>query len=214
VKESSRQQRGCFITLEGGEGVGKTTNLGFIAKLIRENGNEVLLTREPGGTFFAENIRALLLENRGQDISPYSELLLILAARHDHIMHVIEPALSKGTWVLCDRFLDATYAYQGGGRGIDIETINSLEKVLNVDVMPDCTIYLDAPAELSSKRIADRDLDRIEREGQLFFTRVREVYLERATMNPRIRLVDASRELDLVQEEISKVFSEFLETVE
>ena len=144
--------RGKFITLEGGEGVGKTTNLAFIKDYLQQHNIPVVVTREPGGTVLAEKIRHLLLDKDSEIISEQAELLLIFAARAQHIKHVIEPALAQGEWVLCDRFTDATYAYQGGGRNMRISTIEWLENLVQGNLRPDLTLLLDAPVEIGIER--------------------------------------------------------------
>jgi dTMP kinase len=162
--------RGKFITLEGGEGVGKTTNLAFIRKYLQDHGIDVVVTREPGGTQLAEKIRQLLLDSSSESISESAELLLMFAARAQHIKHVIEPALSEGKWVLCDRFTDATYAYQGGGRNMSINTIEWLENLVQGTLRPDLTLLLDAPVEIGFGRVRTRgELDRFESERVDFF---------------------------------------------
>ena len=162
--------RGKFITLEGGEGVGKTTNLKFIKHYLEQHNISVVTTREPGGTTLAEKIRQLLLDNDSEAVSETAELLLIFAARAQHIKHVIEPALAEGTWVICDRFTDATYAYQGGGRNMRVSTIESLENWVQGALRPDLTILLDAPVEIGLERARLRSaFDRFESEKTNFF---------------------------------------------
>lgn len=197
---------GRFITLEGGEGVGKSTNLRFIEQLLAERGIEVVVTREPGGTELAENIRHLLLAKHHESITPEAELLLMFAARSQHIQHVILPALSQGRWVLCDRFTDATYAYQGGGRNMDIQTIAWLEQTVQGDLRPDLTLLLDAPLETGMLRVRQRGLlDRFESEQLDFFERVRQAYLRRAGLDrQRYKVIDAGLSLPEVQEQIVK----------
>ncbi|RIZ66323.1 MAG: dTMP kinase [Methylococcales bacterium] len=193
--------RGKFITLEGGEGVGKTTNLHFISSYIQEHGIPVIVTREPGGTPLAEKIRKLLLDNDSEAVSETTELLLVFAARAQHIQHVIEPALAQGTWVICDRFTDATYAYQGGGRNMRISTIESLENWVQGTLRPDLTILLDAPVEIGLERARQRSaLDRFESEKTNFFEQVRRAYLLQLELNPqRIKLIKANQPLIDVQ---------------
>ncbi|MDD2760172.1 MAG: dTMP kinase [Methylomonas sp.] len=192
---------GRFITLEGGDGVGKSTNLQFIETLLHEKQIEVIVTREPGGTELAESIRQLLLTKHRETITPEAELLLMFAARSQHIAHVILPALRQGQWVLCDRFTDATYAYQGGGRNMDIRLINWLEQTVQGDLRPDLTLLLDAPVETGMSRAQHRrELDRFESEQLSFFERVRLTYLQRAEQEPeRYVIVDASLPLPEVQ---------------
>lgn len=203
---------GKFITLEGGEGVGKTTNLLYIKQLLESRGIKVVNTREPGGTVFAESIRQLLLENREEAISETTELLLMFAARAQHIQHVIRPALTQGHWVLCDRFTDATYAYQGGGRGMDITMINWLEQQVQGDIRPDLTLLLDAPVTVGMERANKRgELDRFEQEKQVFFEKVRNAYLDRAEQNQQvIKIINADQPLNNVQDQINSVIQAFL----
>ena len=196
---------GKFITLEGGEGVGKSTNLAFIQSQLENQGIDVITTREPGGTDFAEKIRTLLLENREETVSEQAELLLMFAARAQHIYHVIQPALSQGQWVLCDRFTDATYAYQGGGRLMDMQMIQWLEEKVQGCLRPDLTFLLDAPISVGMERANKRgELDRFESEKIGFFERVRETYLQRAEEYPqKIKVINANQALDKVQNAIS-----------
>lgn len=203
--------RGRFITLEGGEGAGKSTNLQFVRALLERAGVEVVATREPGGTPLAEQIRQLLLEVREEPVAGLTELLLMFAARAQHLARVIEPALRRGAWVLCDRFTDATYAYQGGGRGLDRDAIATLEALVHARLQPDLTLYLDLPPDAAQSRMAGRALDRFEREQAEFFGRVRRAYLERAAAQPRIRVVDASRPLAAVQAELRSVMEDFVQ---
>ena len=193
--------RGKFITLEGGEGVGKTTNLKFIKHYLEQHNIPVVTTREPGGTPLAEKIRQLLLDNDSEAVSETAELLLIFAARAQHIKHVIEPALAEGTWVICDRFTDATYAYQGGGRNMRISTIESLENWVQGALRPDLTILLDAPVEIGLERARLRSaFDRFESEKTNFFEQVRRAYLLQLELNPqRIKLIKANQPLIDVQ---------------
>ncbi|MDO3384019.1 dTMP kinase [Gilvimarinus algae] len=199
-------ERGKFITIEGTEGVGKSTNLAFVRDVLASWGVDLLLTREPGGTPLAEEIRELLLSPREEPVSASAELLLVFAARAQHLERVIEPALARGDWVLCDRFTDATYAYQGGGRGLDRSLIESLEQQVQGELRPDLTIVLDIEPELGLARAAERgDLDRFEREDIAFFNRVRAAYGERAKRAPeRYIIVDAGQPLDEVQRELRR----------
>jgi dTMP kinase len=198
---------GKFITIEGVEGVGKSTNIEFIESLFRARGIRWLKTREPGGTPLAEAIRELLLQNRSENFDSTAELLLIFAARSQHLREKILPALQAGTWVLSDRFTDATYAYQGGGRQLSMETIAQLEIMVQGELRPDLTIILDLPVEIGLQRAAARsDKDRFEREQVDFFERVRATYLARARQFPaRYALVDASKSLVEVQEQIRTI---------
>ncbi len=196
--------RGRFITLEGGEGVGKTTNLQFIRGLIEGAGKRLRVTREPGGTPLAEKIRELLLNPAHKGMAPDCELLLMFAARAEHIDKLIRPALEAGEWVLCDRFTDATFAYQGAGRGLSKARILELEAMVQGDLRPDLTLLLDVPVEIGLQRASDRsEPDRFEQEARDFFERVRQGYLERAAAEPeRFRVIDASRPLPEVQQQI------------
>ena len=192
---------GRFITLEGCEGVGKSTNLQFIKDLLLERQIDVVVTREPGGTELAEQIRHLLLTKHHENITSEAELLMMFAARAQHIHHMILPALQRGCWVLCDRFTDATFAYQGGGRQMNVQTIAWLEQFVQGDLQPDLTLLLDAPVETGMQRAKNRGLlDRFESEQLEFFHRVRLAYLQRAEQSPeRYRVVDASLSLAEVQ---------------
>lgn len=194
--------RGCFITLEGGEGVGKTSSLHCVAETLRSWGLEVTVTREPGGTPFGEQLRELILA--GGDMAPETELLMMFAARVEHVRQVIRPALAEGRWVLSDRFTDASYAYQGGGRGIPSERIRSLAEWTLASLEPDLTILLDAPVEIGLARARRRGtIDRFESENAAFLERVRRAYLERADLFPqRIALIDANRPAATVQADI------------
>ena len=193
--------RGKFITLEGGEGVGKTTNLAFIKNYLQQHNITVVVTREPGGTALAEKIRHLLLDNDSEAVSENTELLLIFAARAQHIKHVIEPALAQGSWVLCDRFTDATFAYQGGGRNMRISTIEWLENLVQGTLRPDLTLLLDAPVEIGLERARKRAaFDRFEAEKISFFEQVRRAYLLQLELYPeRIKLIKANQPLVDVQ---------------
>lgn len=206
-------KQGLFITLEGGEGVGKSTNLSFIKELLEQAGVTVVTTREPGGTAFAEKIRQLLLDNKGESVSEFAELLLMFAARAQHIQHVIQPALAQGKWVLCDRFTDATYAYQGGGRGMDVSSIAWLEEKVQGSLKPDLTLLLDAPINVGMERVNKRgELDRFEQEKETFFEKVRACYLQRAEQNPQQMIViNAAQSLDKVQESISLTIQKLLD---
>jgi len=204
--------RGLFITVEGGEGVGKSTNIAFLEAFLREHGVELEVTREPGGTAMAEAIRGLLLEPREETVHPVTELLLMFAARSQHLHSRIEPALAAGKWVLCDRFTDATYAYQSGGRGIPAGLVRQLEQIVQGDLRPDYTLLLDAPVATGMARAAERgELDRFEQEQLEFFERVRATYLQLAEESSgRFRLIDASRSLEEVQHQLHKVCRELL----
>jgi len=203
--------KGKFITVEGGEGAGKSTNLDFIHQYLLQAGKKVVMTREPGGTPVGEKIRELLLDKQQTSISDNAELLLMFAARAQHLEQVILPALQAGSWVLCDRFTDATYAYQGGGRQLDVDKISKLEQWVQGDLRPDLTIVLDAPVEIGRARAGRRSTpDRIEKEHDEFFQRVRNAYIEQADHYPhRICLIDASLELSAVQQQIQKKLIEY-----
>jgi len=196
---------GQFITIEGSEGVGKSTNMQFMADYLRDHGKSVVTTREPGGTPVAEQIRDVLLQSELGSMTDRCELLLMFAARADHVAQVIRPALGRGDWVLCDRFLDATYAYQGGGRGMDERDIEILERFVLHDLAPNLTILLDAPAEITAtRRLARGTSDRFEAEKTAFFERVRDKYQQRAMHYPdRIKRVDASVSIVEVQEKLA-----------
>ena len=204
--------RGKFITLEGSEGVGKTTNMAFIQQWLTDRQIDFVVTREPGGTPLAEDIRNLLLTPRDEAVDETAELLLMFAARSQHIAQVIEPALAAGKWVLCDRFTDATYAYQGGGRGQSTEHIAQLEQLVQGELRPDLTLLLDLPVEEGLQRARKRsDPDRFESERLQFFVRVREAYLERARRQPeRCRVIDASRPLEQVQNQVGSALEAFV----
>ena len=204
--------RGKFITLEGGEGVGKTTNLTFITHYLQQHNISVVVTREPGGTALAEKIRHLLLDKDSEAISEHAELLLIFAARAQHIKHVIEPALARGDWVLSDRFTDATYAYQGGGRNMRVSTIEWLENLVQGNLRPDLTVLLDTPVEIGIDRARARGvLDRFESEKISFFENARRAYLLQAELHPeRIKLIKANQPLVDVQRALVDVVGIFL----
>ena len=193
-----------FITLEGIEGVGKTSNLQFIKQLLETSGQNCVVTREPGGTYLGEALRGLLLSLSDESMSADAELLMMFAARAEHLSKVIRPALESGQTVLCDRFTEATYAYQGGGRLLDVDKISELEDFVQGDLRPDLTIILDAPVEIGRARASNRsEPDRIEKEQDDFFQRVRNAYIELANQHPhRICLIDASVGLDAVQQQI------------
>jgi dTMP kinase len=203
---------GRFITLEGIEAVGKSTNLHFVADRLRKAGKPVLVTREPGGVSIAEKIREILLHSDRGAIDAMTELLLMFAARSAHVHGLLTPELARGRWVVCDRFIDATYAYQGAGRGVPIEIIDRLRELVIGAFAPDLTLVLDAPLDVSHSRRGERKVaDRFEREDDAFFCRVRDGYLARAAAEPeRIRVIDASRSLTAVQADIATALEEFL----
>ena len=200
--------RGAFLTFEGVEGAGKSTNLAAVREHLEKNSVDLLVTREPGGTQIAEGIRTLLLQPHDESMAAKAELLLMFAARVQHLQEVIRPALARGTWVLCDRFTDATYAYQGGGRGLDPAVIATLEALVHGDLQPDLTLYYDLAPEMGLQRHGEqRSLDRIERETLAFHTRVRSAYIERARLaKGRILIVDAARPLaEVIQESLALI---------
>ena len=199
-------RHGRFITLEGIDGAGKSTHVAWIRDTLAAQGHQVVATREPGGTPLGERLRELLL---GETMTHDSEALLMFAARREHLEQVIRPALARGDWVLCDRFSDATYAYQGGGHGVDAGRIRQLEDWVHGDCVPDLTLLFDVPPEVSRERLANnaregRVLDKFEREYQSFFERVRAVYLQRAQAEPRrFRIVDSSKPIDDVRAQLA-----------
>ncbi len=204
-------KRGQFITFEGTEGVGKSTQLANAAATLEDLGVDVVVTREPGGTPMAEAIRDLLLAPRDEPVNDLTELLLMFAARAQHLHTHIVPALERGQWVLCDRFTDATFAYQGGGRGVPSERIALLETLVQGEVRPDHIILLDAPVETGMKRARQRgELDRFEQEAISFFQRIRDTYLARAKAAPaRYSVVDAARPLDQVSASVKALVCKF-----
>ena len=206
---------GLFITLEGPEGAGKSTNREYLAELLMQAGIEVVLTREPGGTPLAERIRELLLAPDSEIMAVDTELLLMFAARAQHLAGVIRPALARGAVVLCDRFTDATYAYQGGGRGLAYERIAILEQFVQGDLRPDLTLVFDLPVEVGLARAAARGkLDRFEQEQQSFFEAVRQTYLARAAQAPeRYRVLDAAQPLSQVQADLAALVPALLERI-
>lgn len=206
---------GFFITLEGGEGVGKSTNLEFVRAHLAAAGKPARMTREPGGTALGERIRGLLLDRGETGMAADTELLLMFAARAQHLAQVIRPALEAGEWVACDRFTDATYAYQGGGRGVAAERIRLLEQWVQGTLRPDLTLLLDAPVDVGRGRMGARggEADRFEREERAFFERVRTCYLQLARAEPaRYRVIDAARPLAEVQAQLRDTLNEFLRT--
>lgn len=194
---------GLFITLEGGEGAGKSTSLAFVCDWFEQRGRTVVVTREPGGTPLGERIRELLLHGHEQ-MDTDTELLLIFAARAEHLSQVIRPALAQGAVVLCDRFTDATYAYQGGGRGVSESRIRSLEEWVQSGLQPNLTLLLDLPVDQGLQRAGQRSSpDRFEREQHEFFERVRARYLSAAAQEPqRFRVIDAAQDIPAVQQQL------------
>lgn len=199
--------KGKFITVEGTEGVGKSTNMAFIEQWLKKAGKELVITREPGGTVLGEKLRAVLLDAKEQSMSDDTELLLMFAARAQHLHEIIIPALDAGKWVLCDRFTDATYAYQGGGRGIEMARIAQLEQWVQGDLRPDMTLILDLPVDEGLARAGKRSApDRFELEKHDFFNKVRDTYLARAKAQPeRYQVIDASPAIPQVQASIQSV---------
>jgi dTMP kinase len=198
--------RGKFITLEGMDGAGKSTHIPDIIKLLELKGVEVISTREPGGTLLGEQLRTILLN---EAMHPETETLLMFAARREHISQIIEPALARGAWVLSDRFTDATYAYQSGGRGVLANKVIELEAWVQGDLQPDLTLLFDVPEEVSVARLASaRAPDKFERESAEFFTKIRNAYLDRANKNPnRFCMINSNQALDDVKVEVKNVIS-------
>jgi dTMP kinase len=205
-------QQGLFITLEGVEGAGKSTLMAYVSETLSDAGNEVLLTREPGGTKTGEQIREILLDKNNVAVTDDTELLLMFAARAQHINEVITPALASGKIVLCDRFTDASYAYQGGGRGIDLSRIQILEDWVQQGLKPNLTLLFDIDIEAGLRRASNRsEADRFEQEEISFFERIRKCYLERAKNEPeRFRVIDASQSLEHVKQQIQDVLKALL----
>jgi len=208
--------RGRFITFEGGEGAGKSTQIARAAEWLRARGVEVVLTREPGGTPRAERLRTILLERDAEPMPQSCELLLMFAARATHLENLVRPAIERGAWVLCDRFTDATYAYQGGGRELPREQIDALAGIVHPDLWPDLTLLIDLPVDTGLARASSRNgaggPDRFESEQRAFFERVRATYLERAQAEPaRFRVIDGSRSLDAVTGGIEAALAPLLE---
>lgn len=204
--------RGKFITIEGSEGVGKSSNVDFIKTFLEARGIEVVCSREPGGTPLAEEIRELLLAKRVETVDETAELLLMFAARSQHLKTKILPALERGVWVLCDRFTDATYAYQGGGRGLSMDKISQLEQLVQGDLRPDITVILDIDVEVGLKRASKRgEADRFELEKLSFFNKVRATYLDRAKQNPNTyKIIDAGQPLVAVQSDLDVFLREIV----
>lgn len=202
----------AFVTLEGLEGVGKSTNLAYLEQLLVAAGEKVVVTREPGGTPLGEQIRQWVLMGDHAGLPAEVETLLMFAARAQHLNEVIRPALADGAWVLCDRFTDATFAYQGGGRGAAIDLLEQLKRAIQRDLEPDLTLLFDAPVEVGFERIANRAHDHFEREDHSFFDKVRTTYLELAERYPeRIKRIDATQSLETVQQKLSGHLSELLQ---
>jgi dTMP kinase len=211
-KREKESNMPAFITLEGTEGVGKSTALAYIQACLTEHYVPFITTREPGGTPLAEKIRHLLLTKDNEKMAHHTELLLMFAARAQHLEQVIKPALAAKKWVLCDRFTDASYAYQGGGRGLPMNEIAQLETLVQGTLQPTLTLWLDAPVEIGLQRAAARhELDRFEQEKVAFFDKVRAVYQQRAQSYPqRYRRIDANVPLEQVQAQLKAVLSHFV----
>lgn len=206
---------GKFISVEGIEGAGKSTQISFIRDFLETRGKRVVVSREPGGTELGEQIRNLLLAPREDGMSEDAELLLMFAARAEHIHQVIKPALERGDWVLCDRFVDATFAYQGGGRGIDGNRIETISDWTLKGLETDLTLLFDLPVAVGQSRVIKRqqEKDRFEQEKAAFFEKIRDCYLQRAEAEPqRIKCIDASLDIEAIQSQISEILTELLST--
>ena len=206
---------GRFISIEGGEGVGKSTSVAFIKAYLQNQGIAVVSTREPGGTQLAEQLRQLLLNHHDEDIDPYTELLMMFAARRQHVTQVIEPALAAGKWVLCDRFTDCSYAYQGYGRKLPLDFIDQLALWIHGDTNPDLTLLLDLDIKVGMQRARQRNsLDRIESETKAFFEAARQGYLQRAQAEPqRFSIIDAAQDIAGVQKQLQEALQALLKGV-
>ena len=205
---------GQFITLEGSEGAGKSTNVDAVCAALQQADIDFMRTREPGGTPMAEALRDTMLQQWHDRVDGITELLLVFAARAQHLSHVIQPALAAGKWVVCDRFTDATFAYQGYGRQLDLAKLQTLESWVQAGLQPDLTLYLDLEPSIAEQRIADREKDRMEVERRDFFDRVRQGYLARAAEHERFTTIDASQTLDLVQAQVQQVIVDFIRRVQ
>ena len=206
----NKRHKGIFITLEGIEGAGKSTHAAYLADLLQQHGHKVLVTREPGGTAFGEQVRAILLQHNALNINAMSELLLMFAARAQHIAEIIRPALAQGKTVICDRFTDSSYAYQGGGRKISFEHIRMLANLVHPQLTPGLTLLFDVKAETGLARVkAIAKADRFESENMDFFTAVRTSYLELAETEPdRIKIINADQGVDVIQTEIRQIMED------
>ena len=206
----NKHHKGIFITLEGIEGAGKSTHAAYLADLLQQHGHKVLVTREPGGTAFGEQVRAILLQHNALNINAMSELLLMFAARAQHIAEIIRPALAQGKTVICDRFTDSSYAYQGGGRKISFEHIRMLANLVHPQLTPGLTLLFDVKAETGLARVkAIAKADRFESENMDFFTAVRTSYLELAEAEPdRIKIINADQGVDVIQTEIRQIMED------
>ena len=207
----SNQKYGRFITFEGVEGSGKSTNIAWAAEYVRAKGIDVLRTHEPGRTKIGEELRTVLLRTRDEQLMPMTELFLMFASRMQLLEEVIIPALKRGTWVLCDRYVDSSIAYQGGGRELGVERVKMLVKAMGeFYAKPDLTVLLDLAPSMIRDRLADRTLDRFESEDRLFFKRIRRTYLDLAESDSRIKVIDATRPLETVQNEIAALLNAML----
>ena len=207
----STSQRGCFITFEGVEGSGKSTNIAWAARFLRAEGIDVLLTHEPGRTKIGEELRNVLLRTRDERVMPMTELFLMFASRTQLLEEVIIPALGRGTWVLCDRYVDSSIAYQGGGRELGVECVKKLIEAMGaLYVKPDLTVLLDIPTDMISARLANRTLDRFESEDQSFFERIRRTYLQLADADTHIKSIDATQSIETVRDEIAVLLRRLL----
>lgn len=206
--------RGFFISLEGGEGAGKSTQNRRIVEWLNDHGKSVVETREPGGTFVSEQIRKVLLDTRNAGLNATAELLMMFAARSQLVEEVIRPSIAQGKVIVCDRFADASYAYQGGGRQLGAETVAVVERLVLKDLQPDLTLLFDVPVDVGMNRVASRgEADRFEIESIRFFERVRTAYLERAAANPqRFRVIDASLDETQVWQQVERVLKASLES--
>ncbi len=203
--------RGRFITIEGSEGAGKSSCLQVVLETLAARGITVHQTREPGGTPFAEELRECLLRPRTETVAPMAELLLVFAARAQHVAATIEPQLAEGTWVVCDRFTDASYAYQGFGRGLPLDAIAALEAWTHPGLQPDLTLLMDLDPDIGSARIRNRDLDRMEQEQRTFFNAVREGYRQRAAEFARFRVIDASAPIESVHGVVRGLVADYVD---
>lgn len=201
---NKKQQRGYFISFEGIDGAGKSTHISFVQEALTQRGIEVVTTREPGGTPLGEALRTLLLKEK---MHLETEALLMFASRREHIAQIIQPALDKGTWVISDRFTDATFAYQGGGRKLDLQKLNVLEQWVHPHLQPDLTLLFDVPIEVARARLdATRTLDKFEQEQSDFFNATREEYLRRVAEFPqRFKVIDSTRSIAEIQQELSGI---------
>ncbi|NKB97936.1 MAG: dTMP kinase [Pseudomonadales bacterium] len=201
-----------FVTVEGSEGAGKSTNIQVLNEVLDARNIPYHNTREPGGTSLAEDLREIVLQPRDEEVDDLTELLLIFAARRQHVKNIIQPRLANGEWVVCDRFTDASYAYQGAARGLDRGIIDTLRDWVQEGLEPDLTLYFDVSPEIGAERIANREHDRLEREQYEFFKAVREGYLDLAREQPRINIIDASAELDAVQASVRTLFERYVDS--